>query len=344
MIGAIGKELRLRKNYLDGEIETIYFGGGTPSLLAEKQISFLLDEIKRTYKVASSAEITLEANPEDINRTKAEALLGLGVNRISLGVQSFNDKILQSLNRAHSKAGAIEAIEVLQESGFTNLTIDLIYGIPGQSLAMWQSNLKQVTDFGIPHLSCYALTIEEKTAFGQWQKSGKLNPVTDLRYEEDYNVLCEHLAEQGYVHYEVSNFAKPGCESQHNSSYWQQEPYLGLGPGAHSYNQKSRQFNVSNNPKYIKSIAIGELPMDEEILSQGQIYNEYLLTGLRTNRGIDLLLIKQDFGIDILEEHSTYLQQCKDESLVVLEGNQLILTDKALILADSIIIEFMTDL
>jgi oxygen-independent coproporphyrinogen-3 oxidase len=341
MIGAIGKELNLRKDYLNEEINTIYFGGGTPSLLADQQISYLLNEINNAYNVSPNAEITLEANPEDINKDKAKSLIDAGINRISLGVQSFDDEILISLNRLHSKTAALEAIQILQDTGFINLTIDLIYGIPGQSIETWQKNLVQATELEIPHLSCYALTIEEKTAFGQWQKTGKLNPVTDLRYEEDYNVMCNHLAEKSYVHYEVSNFAKPGRESQHNSSYWQQAPYLGLGPGAHSYNRERRQFNVSNNATYIKSLALGKLSMEEEILTRSQIYNEYLLTGLRTNNGIDLTQIKQNFGFDILDQHRAFLQQCDDNNLVVFDDNHLKLTDKALILADSIIIELM---
>lgn len=343
MIDAIGRELNLRKDYLKGGIETIYFGGGTPSLLTADQISFLLNEINNTYNIKPQAEITLEANPEDINNQIAKELFNLGVNRISLGVQSFDDEVLQKLNRAHSKEDAIQAIQALQDAGFSNLTIDLIYGIPGQSIEMWEANLKQATKLNIPHLSCYALTIEEKTAFGHWQKSGKLIAVPDVRYEEEYKTMCNMLAAEGYEHYEVSNFAKPGFESQHNSAYWRQEPYLGLGPGAHSYDVKSRQYNVSNNATYIKALVADKLPNEIEILSQSQIYNEYILTGLRTSRGVDLLRIKQAFNIDLLEKHKAYLEKCLADHLAIIDNNKLILTDKALILADSIIIELMID-
>lgn len=343
MVDAIINELKLRKDYLSEGVETIYFGGGTPSLLTTKQISLLLNEIYRTYNIDNRAEITLEANPEDITKTKAEELLELGINRISLGIQSFDDDILQKLNRAHSRDTALDSIQILKDTGFNNLTIDLIYGIPGQSFAAWKANLAKATALDIPHLSCYALTIEEKTAFGRWQKSGKLVPETDSSYAKEYKFMCDYLAAKGYAHYEVSNFAMPDFESQHNSAYWQQENYLGLGPGAHSFNGRSRQYNISNNATYIRSLAGNELPYDKEILSSNQIYNEYLLTGLRTNRGINLPRIKNDFGINLLAEHNAFIDRCLADKLIVINNNQLILTDKAYILADSIIIELMID-
>jgi oxygen-independent coproporphyrinogen-3 oxidase len=343
MTKTIVKELSLRQDYLKEEIGTIYFGGGTPSLLPTEQISFILEEINNTNNIKPQAEITLEANPEDINNRKARELFDLGINRISLGVQSFDNEILKKLNRAHSKEDAFRAIQVLQSIGFSNLTIDLIYGIPGQNLDMWEANLAEASKLAIPHLSCYALTIEDKTAFGHWQKSGKLMPVADINYAEDYKIMSTYLAAEGYEHYEVSNFAKPGFESKHNSAYWRQEPYLGLGPGSHSYDGKSRQYNVSNNATYIKALANDELPKDIEILSRSQIYNEYILTGLRTSRGIDLLHLKQIFGINLIEEHRTFINNCLENRLLVLDDNQLILTDKAFIIADSIIIELMID-
>jgi oxygen-independent coproporphyrinogen-3 oxidase len=343
MIESISKELSLRKNYLTDGIDTIYFGGGTPSVLPTGQMSFLLNEINSNYYIKPNIEITFEANPEDISISKAKELFDIGVNRISLGVQSFDDKILQKLNRIHSKEDAIMAIQLLQNSGFKNLTIDLIYGIPGQSFKMWEANLAKAIELEIQHLSCYALTIEEKTVFGHWQKSGKLIPVPDINYEEEYNIMCSYLEAEGYEHYEVSNFAIPGFRSQHNSSYWQQEPYLGLGPGAHSYNRKSRQYNVSNNATYVKALKNDQQHYDIEILSERQHYNEYILTGLRTNNGIDLLRIKNDFGIDILEKHKIFIDRCLADHLAFIDNNQLILTDKALILADSIIIELMIE-
>lgn len=343
MTEAISKELSLRKDYLTEGIETIYFGGGTPSLLPTEQIDYLLNELNRTYQINPQTEITLEANPEDISIIKAKELVDIGINRISLGVQSFNDEILQKLNRIHTKEDAVNAIKILQNSGFNNLTIDLIYGIPGQNLKMWEANLARATQLEIQHLSCYALTIEEKTTFGHWQKAGKLTPVPEITYEEEYNTMCHYLASEGYEHYEVSNFARPGFKSQHNSSYWTQKPYLGLGPGAHSYNINSRQYNVSNNATYIRALNEDNVPTDIEILSERQLYNEYLLTGLRTNCGIDLSRVKIDFGIDILKKHHAFINRCLTDQMAVIENNQFILTDKALILADSIIVELMID-
>ena len=343
MVDSISKELSLRKEYLTGEVNTIYFGGGTPSLLSSEQIGFLLNKISSTYDVNPKAEITLEANPEDINTIKAQALFDLGINRISLGVQSFEDKVLEKLNRAHSKEDAINAIQALQYVGFENITIDLIYGIPDQSFKAWEANLAKAIELKVPHLSCYALTIEEKTAFGHWQKSGKLISVEDTKYEKEYNVMTKSLAEAGYEHYEVSNFAKSGFESKHNAAYWRQEKYLGLGPGAHSYNGESRQYNVSNNATYIKALTNNDLTYEIELLSEKQIYNEYILTGIRTKKGVDLQRVKQDFNIDLIDKHKIFIEQCIEDRLLIIDNNHIILTDKALILADSIIIELMVD-
>lgn len=343
MILAISRELEIRKNYLQNDVKTIYFGGGTPSVLATAQIGKLIQQIKTTFALEPDAEITLEANPEDINRNKALELKDIGVNRISLGVQSFDDEILTNLNRQHTGRQAINAITTLKEQGFNNMTLDLIYGIPGQHHDTWANNLRQAINLDIPHISSYALTIEEKTAFGHWQKSGKINAVSDTAYNNDYKLMCKLLREAGYEHYEVSNFARFGFKSLHNSSYWQNEAYLGLGPGAHSYNGKTRQFNLSNNARYIKLIKNNKPVFAEEVLSEIQLFNEYLLTGLRTNKGIDLLFIKNRFGIDLANKHNAFIEQCLHEGMATLKGDKFVLTDAALILADSIIIEMMID-
>jgi putative oxygen-independent coproporphyrinogen III oxidase len=343
MVNAIKKELHLKKDYLTEDIDTIYFGGGTPSLLSTSQIAFLLDEINLVYHIKNGAEITLEANPEDISLRLAKDLHDLGVSRMSLGVQSFDDEILENLHRVHSKEDAINAIQILQDVGFNNLTIDLIYGIPNQNSALWHQNLQKAIDLEIPHLSCYALTIEDKTAFGNWLKKGKIMPIADSKYEEEYKIMCDYLAVHGYDHYEVSNFAKSGFESQHNSAYWQQQPYLGLGPGAHSYNKDSRQYNVSNNATYLKGIENGKLVQEVEVLSEKQIFNEYLMTGLRTSHGIDLAEIKQSFGQDLYKNHAEFLNRCEEDEMLHIEDGQLILTDKGMILADSVIIKLMIE-
>ena len=343
MIEAIVLELSYQKNYISEEINTIYFGGGTPSLLNASSIDHLINQINKTFTVDINAEITLEANPEDINEGKVNDYKKLGINRISLGVQSFDDTVLKKLNRQHSGKQAINAIDLLKNGGINNLSIDLIYGIPGQDHERWHANLVQAVELGIPHLSSYALTIEEKTVFGNWQKSGKFDLIDEKSYADDYKVLCDVLATQDYSHYEISNFAKAGFESKHNTSYWNQEPYLGLGPGAHSYNGQNRQFNVSNNAAYIRALKNRELPFEEDVLTKGQEFNEYLLTGLRTNRGINFPDFEKRFSVNLYEKHRQFVNKCIDDNMATLANGQFILTEAALILADSVIIEMMID-
>jgi putative oxygen-independent coproporphyrinogen III oxidase len=343
MIEAIKVEFKLRKNYLIEDVNSIYFGGGTPSILKAKQIGSLIDHMANLWQINPDAEITMEANPEDISITKSKELIDIGVNRISLGVQTFDDDILRSLNRMHTRSSATRSVKILQDSGIGNISIDLIYGIPKQDYGTWTTNLEQASLLEIPHLSCYALTIEDKTAFGHWQRTGKLKPAAESKIAKDYKVMCNMLAHEGYEHYEVSNFAKPGYKSQHNSSYWQQEAYLGMGPGAHSYNKKSRQFNISNNATYIKALNRGNLPQEEENLTDTQLYNEYILTGLRTNTGIDLKEVKDVFGHDILNNNKRFIDKCLKKGMATLANNRFILTEDALLLADSVIIELMID-
>ncbi len=343
MLTAIGRELVQRQDYIPPTVETIYFGGGTPSLLSSQQTGRLLNQIRKQFNVAAGAEITLEANPEDINERKARALADLGINRVSLGVQSFHDPILQKLNRQHSGRQAGKAIAVLQNQGIANLTIDLIYGIPGQDTSAWEDNLQQALALNVPHLSCYALTIEEKTALGNWQRKGKFKAADEAAYEEQYRLMCQILAARGYAHYEVSNFARPGFTSRHNMAYWQQKPYLGVGPGAHSYQGKSRQFNISHNARYIKALKQGTPWYQQETLNKTQVFNEYLLTGLRTSQGIDFNYIRQAFNRDIYSIHRPFIERCLSEGKATLADGKFVLKDNALILADSVIVELMMD-
>ncbi len=343
MLAAIGRELVQRQGYIPPTVETIYFGGGTPSLLSSQQTGRLLNQIRKQFNVAAGAEITLEANPEDINERKARALADLGINRVSLGVQSFHDPILQKLNRQHSGQQAGKAIAVLQNQGIANLTIDLIYGIPGQNTSAWEDNLQQALALNVPHLSCYALTIEEKTALGNWQRKGKFKAADEAAYEEQYGLMCQILAARGYAHYEVSNFARPGFASRHNMAYWQQKPYLGVGPGAHSYQGKSRQFNISHNARYIKALKQGTPWYQQETLNKTQVFNEYLLTGLRTSQGIDFNYIRQAFNRDIYSIHRPFIERCLSEGKATLADGKFVLKDNALILADSVIVELMMD-
>lgn len=344
MIGCMLKEINLRKAFLEGdEIESIYFGGGTPSILSTKQIANLLNELRRNFSVTPNAEITLEANPEDISEQFVNELHKNGFNRISLGVQSFNDSILENLNRSHKSYDAETAIKILQNTGISNVSIDLIYGIPNQSAKEWEKNLDKAVALNVPHISCYALTIEDRTVFGNWLKKGKLESIPDEKYESDYNEMCTVLKSHKFEHYEISNFARPGFKSQHNTSYWEQKPYLGIGPGAHSYNHVSRQYNIENNASYIRSLKVDRLPYQLEELTPVQKLNEYLLTGLRTNNGIDFEFIKSEFKVNLLEIKKEFIDQYVSDGRVVFENGKLVVRESALLMVNSIIVELMMD-
>lgn len=341
MVAAILDEIELRKDYLDEAIETIYFGGGTPSLLSGNQIDLILEKVLATFEANNVKEITLEANPEDISSDKIRQWQNLGVNRISLGVQSFDDHVLSSLNRSHSGNEAHSSIETILEGGIENLTIDLIYGLPEQSLEQWQINLNKVLGYQIPHVSAYALTIEPGTVFGHLAKQGSIKDLEDSVYEQQYALMCESLGANGFEHYEVSNFARTGYRSAHNQLYWQGVPYLGLGPGAHSFNGEDRQFNVSNNARYIRSIGENNLPVEIERLSSEEKFNEYLLTGLRTSSGIDFGEIAEKFDIDLLTTHKSYLDRCVENNLAYFNKKKFTLTEKGFFLSDGVILKLM---
>ncbi|MFM8805954.1 MAG: radical SAM family heme chaperone HemW [Sphingomonadales bacterium] len=294
LVAALGQEILLRKDYLQRQpIDTIYIGGGTPSLLSPQALSFLLDTLQEHYGYDTTTEITLEANPDDISEENCHTWQQLGVNRLSIGVQSFKEEELRWMNRAHSAVQSIEGLQTARRF-FDNISIDLIYGLPHQSQADWLSNIEQSISLGIPHLSCYALTVEPKTALEKKIRTGQYNPVEPDRQSEQFMLLMNRLETAGYRHYEISNFALPHKESRHNSAYWQGAHYLGIGPSAHSYNGSSRQWNVSNNAQYIKALAQDQLPFEQEILTSVQQLNEYIMIALRTDKGIDLLKIGND--------------------------------------------------
>ncbi len=302
MIQALVKELILRKNEFQHEsIETIYFGGGTPSLLSIAELRLLIDTVYENYKVIENPEITLEANPDDLmsvraqSRTIFEEYLNIGINRLSIGIQSFFDDDLKAMNRAHNSKEAKECLSAAIGS-FDNITIDLIYGIPTMSNERWKENLQVAFDFGVNHISSYALTIEPKTALASFIKKGNYPPIDEEKALEHFNILVKKTEKQGFVHYEISNFGKPNYFSKHNTSYWKGTPYLGIGPSAHSFNGKFRSWNVSNNAKYIKAIQVGILPQEIEELSINDRFNETIMTGLRTIWGVSLVTIEQDFG------------------------------------------------
>ena len=337
MVKAIGNELILQKSFLQGEeIQTIYFGGGTPSLLAVHELHEILETIFKIHNVNSNTEITLEANPDDLTPEKIKGFKNSGINRLSIGIQSFQDDLLKFLNRTHNSHSGISAYQQARDGGINNISIDLIYAIPGLEDHRWKKDIQQAIALEPEHISCYSLTIEEKTVFGKWASSGKLNPVDDEISARQFEMVMNMLEEGGYLHYEISNFAKPDYYSRHNSSYWKQENYLGIGPSAHSFNTTSRQFNVRNNHLYLKAIQSGTVPAEIEILTRENKINEYVLTTLRTHQGIDLSRITMDYQYDLLSNNSVYIHELLDKGLANLGQNKLTLTRKGKLLADKI--------
>ncbi len=289
LLQALIKEIHLQKKYLDGEtVETIYFGGGTPSLLEADEINAIINTITTTQTVASNAEITIEANPDDLNKTKLQSLLKTDVNRFSIGIQSFFDEDLLWMNRVHRANEAEASVKRAQDTGFENITIDLIYGYPLLSDQKWKFNLDKVFELGVPHVSSYSMTVEPQTALASFIRNNKQPAMNDQRSAEQFILLMDAMRARDFEHYEISNFCKPGHYSRHNSNYWRGVKYLGIGPSAHSYNGKTRQWNVANNAKYIQSIYKEEIPAETELLTENDRLNEYIMTSLRTIWGLDL--------------------------------------------------------
>jgi oxygen-independent coproporphyrinogen-3 oxidase len=336
MVQAIGKEAVLRKQYINEPAATIYFGGGTPSLLPVSSLHYLLQQLRDNFAIIEDAEITLEANPDDIDIERLRSWRAIGINRLSIGVQSFNDADLQWMNRAHNARQALQSIVLAQRAGFDNITIDLIYGTPTLTNEQWQRNVQQAIDLNIPHLSCYALTVEPNTALHKMIENKKMPNVEEEKQSEHFELLLRWLKDAGYEHYEISNFAKPGCESRHNSSYWQGKPYLGLGPSAHSFNETSRQWNIANNALYMQSISLGKVRFESEQLTPVQQLNEYIMTSLRTQQGISLNHIATQWSeVDskaIVKDAKQYIMQGK----VVYVNDHLQLTGSGKLLADGI--------
>lgn len=289
MVRALADEIRLQKDFLpEKNIGTIYFGGGTPSVLRPEEITFLIDTIDQHFQIDSGAEITLEANPDDLDKQGLSALRSTAVNRLSIGIQSFYEQDLLWMNRSHTAHQATDSVRWAQDVGLENITIDLIYGVPGMTEARWADNLRQAFDLEVPHLSAYCLTVEERTALADFIRKGKTTAPTDQLGSSHFNLLMDLTEKRGYVHYEISNFCLPGKHSRHNSNYWKGISYLGIGPSAHSYKKGFRQWNVANNIEYIKSIGQGKVPCEFEELSELNQLNEYLMISLRTREGIEL--------------------------------------------------------
>ncbi len=344
MLDAIARELELRRDFLrESPVESIYFGGGTPSLLTGADLDRIFQAVYSLFSVQPSAEITLEANPDDLTKEKISELRRSPVNRLSIGVQSFFEEDLRFMNRAHSAEEARRCIAEAKTAGFENLTIDLIYGSPTIPMDRWKLNVETAIELDIPHLSCYCLTVEPKTALAHFVKTGKVAAPDDETAASQFEFLMDRLGEAGYEHYEISNFAKHGMYSRHNTSYWLGKPYLGVGPSAHSYDGEKRYWNVANNARYIKSIQNGDLPLDSEELSIAERYNEYVMTSLRTTWGCDLNRVRE-FGEMFHDYILTNVYPFLATGLVVRRGELLTLSKKGKLVADYVESElFWTD-
>lgn len=336
-VETLKKEIIFRKDYLGGEtVKTIYFGGGTPSLLPTKSIEEIINLIRKNFNIDDNPEITLEANPDTINKEKMSLLKQMGVNRISVGIQSFFDDDLQYLGRRHDSRHALQVMEDLKNVNFDKITLDLIYGIPTLTEEKWNKNLDTFFSTGISHLSAYALTVEPKTILGHKIKNGDLQDINEDNTIRHYEILIEKTKEQGFEHYEFSNFAKENCRSQHNSIYWTDEKYLGLGPSAHSYDKTSRQWNVSNLTEYIKLAGNSDNCFEKEILSKEDKYNEYVMTSLRTSWGCDINKIESDYGISYKNHFLKNIKKYLDSQVMQENNTSFILTDEGMLFADGI--------
>jgi len=337
MVEMICRELIMRKRYLEKDplVETIYFGGGTPSLLKLEHIEKILDTIHKNYTL-DLKETTIETNPDDLSKEKLEGLKNLGFDRLSIGIQSFHDEVLKFYNRAHNAQESLNSIDLARSKGFEKLSIDLMYGFPYRDHSLWVKDLELALTINPGHISSYCLTIEPKTALGKWAETGKYQPSTEDFNADQFEILQDKTEKAGYLQYEISNFAQPEAFAVHNSNYWKGVPYLGIGPSAHSFDGKSRQHNIANNIKYLKSLSAGELNHDIDLLERDEITNEYLLTSLRTIWGTDLLLIKDRYKIDLKVIKEKELSLFQKEGLLIIKEEKIILTKKGKFLADSI--------
>ncbi len=335
-IKAVCKELMLRKSeYASEEIQSIYFGGGTPTVLEVSELEVILQTVYEHYKVSDTPEITLEANPDDLDADKIKALSHTKINRLSIGIQSFHESDLSAMNRAHNADEAKKCLEIAT-TYFDNITIDLMFGMPTMSVAQWRQNLQTAFGFGIKHLSCYALTVEPKTALEHFIKKGSHPPMDDELAAKHFEVLLEETATQGLTHYETCSFGHPDYFSRHNTSYWLGKTYMGVGPSAHSFDGVQRSWNVSNNSKYIKSMEADVRPFESEVLSVENRFNEYIMTGLRTIWGVSLEKIETDFGAHIKAQLLENSKKFRTSKTLILEENHLKITRTGKFLSDGI--------
>ncbi len=338
MISSIEKEITLAPPYaaLDETIDTIYFGGGTPSILRNQELAILINAIKTKFRVSSVAEITLEANPDDISLPALHEWQEIGINRLSLGIQSFLPAELEWMNRAHNATEALQCIDQIKMAGFSNFSVDLIYGSPLLSDEDWKRNVMTVIEKGVPHISCYALTVEPRTALAKMIDQLKKLPVDADRQANQFFLLMEWMEAAGYEHYEISNFAKAGIRSRHNSSYWMGKPYYGFGPSAHSFDGLKRRWNIANNALYIKSLDKDTVPFEEETLTFAQQLNEYVMISLRTTEGINLEKVKLFFGTAAEQYLLKSAEKWQAGNKLVLNDNHLMLTMQGKLFADGI--------
>ena len=338
MIEALKKEISLRKNELESSnLKSLYFGGGTPSILKVDELQSIIDEVLKHFSFDPNIEITLEANPDDLDKNFLQNLVKTPINRLSIGTQSFFDEDLKLMNRAHNSGEAESSIKRAQDFGLTNISIDLIYGSPTSNLEIWKKNLDKTIELQVPHVSSYALTVEPKTALNTWISQGKIAAPKEAEQHEEFFYMTDFLKDNGFDHYEISNFGKPGFHSQHNSAYWKSQEYLGIGPSAHSYNGRNeRSWNIANNQLYINSLNQSKLAKETEILTEKDQFNEMLMIGLRTIWGVDLTSLKEKFSTELLEKFQSEIKNKLEDGILQIENNHLKIPEKHWFLADGI--------
>ncbi len=336
----IEKELKLRANFLPQKnIETIYFGGGTPSLLKPEQIFHIIDAVKKEFSVDHNPEVTLEANPDDLSYEYLKGLFDIGINRLSIGVQSFADTDLLQLGRRHNAKQAVTSVENAYKAGFKNISIDLIYGLPYSSNEIWENNLNTAFSLPVQHLSCYHLIIEEGTPLSEKVSKGNIKPVEEDDSVKHFQILQRMAKKNNFVHYEISNLAREGYFSRHNSSYWKQTPYLGLGPSAHSYNGMVREWNPKSTKQWSTAINAGKIIAEQEVLSEKDKLNEYLLTSLRTIWGVNIIDFEEQFGSSALKKLMSDASPFLTTGAILKRKNILLISPDAFLISDSIITE-----
>lgn len=338
MVSAIKKEIVKRHNELENKtLKSLYFGGGTPSVLSVDELKSIMDEIQKYFSFDPEIEITLESNPDDLNQKFLKEISNTEINRLSIGTQSFFDEDLKFMNRAHSSSEAESSIKRAQDCGFENITIDLIYGSPVSGFEIWKENLQKAVNLEVPHLSSYALTVEPKTALESWISNKKAEAPSESLQDREFHYMSDFLRDKGFEHYEISNFAKKGFRSKHNSAYWKYEPYLGIGPSAHSYDgSHQRSWNIANNMKYIQLIESGQTALETEILSEKEMFNERIMIGLRTSDGADLDKIYGEFSEEILEHFKLDSAEKIANGILEIKENHLIIPEKHWFRADGI--------